>query len=44
MDFDILGVSINNECLNEDEMRNGNAQDPGERFVVHLNHLKCFFS
>lgn len=34
MEFDILGVTISNGCLNDDEMRNGDIQDPGERFSV----------
>lgn len=54
MDFDILGVSISDDSLNDNEMRNGNAQDPGERFLsrvvlsniffnFHLNYLTCIF-
>lgn len=34
MEFDILGVSISDDSLNGDEMRSGNAQDPGKRFPV----------
>lgn len=30
MEFDILGVNLNDVSLNEDEVRNGNAQDPGK--------------
>lgn len=31
MEFDILGVNLNDLSLNEDEERNGNTQDPGKR-------------
>lgn len=30
MEFDILGVNLNDVSLNEDEVRNGNTQDPGK--------------
>lgn len=38
MEFDILGVNLS---LNEDEVRNGNTQDPGK---MHLNYCKKFCS
>jgi len=30
MEFDILGVNLNDVSLNEDEVRNGNTPDPGK--------------
>lgn len=51
MEFDILGVNLNDVSLNEDEVRNGNAQDPGKMqqncclkncfCAATLHNLKC---
>lgn len=48
MEFDILGVNLNDVSLNEDEVRNGNTQDPGKMHqncfcAAALHHLKCMF-